>query len=328
MSAFLSFVFCLATTGQYSWLVYTKRSLPAAGAGEKPSFETRILRVPVADLATIALALNAKSEEDPSWFLTVDGGAIINALSDIGVSPLQCRVKFLEQSMDRVYLLNLPTDEGGVPFKVLPGHNPESWALKVVLDAHRFSQEATALQKVAASELVPGFYALGSSPPPSGDAMWFNEAVPSAISFVKTVKNVNEEGWWSSKYKCNGAGVIVMRMAAEVQPAAERKDIVSGVERTLKAAHAVSVVHTDIRRSNILYFDVVVLDDENSGEGWQLIDFGLSADAGSSVVISGDSSRGRRCGTRIRELLKNGENSVRCAWNKADDIEMLSALEL
>jgi hypothetical protein len=106
---------------------------------------------------------------------------------------------------------------------------------------------------------------------------------------------------------------------------------VSGVERTLKAAHAASVVHTDIRRSNILYFDVVVPDDESSCEsdqGWQLIDFGLSVDAGSKVVIAGDSSRGKRCGTRIRALLGDDESRVTCAWSTDDDIQMLIALEL
>jgi hypothetical protein len=144
-----------------AWVVYATRKLPTA-PGKKPLCELRIVQVPVAHLAPLALALNAKSVNEPSWFLTADGAAIINTLSSIGVVPLHCRVKFLKRSMDRVYLLNLPVAAFGGPFKVLSGHDDASLALKVV-GGGRFVQEADALRRIAVSAKVPGFYALGAA---------------------------------------------------------------------------------------------------------------------------------------------------------------------
>lgn len=321
LSAFLSFVFCFATTGERAWVVYTTRKLPESGAGLEPSCELHIVEVSVDRLPFLALTLNAKSVEYPGWFLTCDGGVIINTLSSIGVLPLHCRVKFLKQSMDRVYLLNLPVEAHGVPFKVLSGHNDTSLALKVV-GGDRFGQEASALQKIAQENSVPGFYALGAVSPTS-ESVWFLEthqkhyaqrvALSSGVKELVDAKNA----WWGKHYDFEG-GAIIMQAALSHQPSATRGQIVHGVKNILKVAHKLNIVHTDIRQSNILHFKT----------GWQLIDFGLSAKAGSEVNLLKKSSRAGRCGERIRGLLEEtDQGNITCQWDFKDDIEMLDGLE-
>lgn len=326
LSAFLSFVCCLATTGMRAWVVYVTRDLPKA-AGETPSLELHIWQVPIEALATLAFALNSKSVADPSWFLTSDGPAIIEALTSIGVSPLQCRVKFIEQSMDRVYLLNLPVEAHRSPFQVFA--NCASLALKVV-GGDRYTQEADALRKIAKSGGVAGFYALGAAP--STEAVWFKKEEKKeedgATLFLSELAKVGHEGWWSTERSPQNGGVIIMRPAATNLPTGEgRGAIVAGVRRTLAAAHKLDIVHTDIRHSNILYFGAVP--GEENSEGWQLIDFGLSSKAGATIEVQANSSRGRRCGVRILSLVNASKTAaISCDWEKGDDFEMLDGLEL
>jgi hypothetical protein len=309
-----------------AWVVHATRKLPTA-PGDKPLCELRVAQVPVAHLAPLELALNAKSVNEPSWFLTADGAAIINTLSSIGVVPLHCRVKFLKRSMDRVYLLNLPVAATGGPFKVLSGHNDASLALEVV-GGGRFVLEADALRRIAVSAKVPGFYALGAAP--SSTTVWFG-AIPTEASFSVPENTVNSEDcWWSKDYD-SSAGVIIMRAASSLQPIqSDRAVVVDGVRRTLRVAHELDIVHTDIRRGNILSFDAVP--GVKFSAGWQLIDFGLSARAGSNVTILVASNRGTRCGVRIRKLLyaaaEQGVESATCAWTAEDDDGMLDGLEL
>jgi hypothetical protein len=307
-----------------AWVVCVKRKLPEVGAGEKPSLELHIWQVPVDALPALALALNSKSITDPSWFLTPDGPAIIGALSEIGVSPLQCRVKFAKQSMDRVYFLNLPRYVNGNPFQVLAAD--ASLALKVV-DGSRYAQEADSLRKIAQSDAIAGFYALGAAP--SKEGFWFKEdvkkdedAASPKYPFLCTLK-VESEGWWSHEHKLQSGGVIIMRVAADRDlEGSDRGEVAEGVKKTLKAAHQEGIIHTDIRRSNILFFD-----DDNGRGGWQLIDFGLSAKIGSSVEIQVNSNLGQRCGNRIVELVRKTTDSILLVeWQVADDFAMLDRL--
>jgi hypothetical protein len=332
LSAFLSFVCCLATTGMRAWVVCVKRRLPEAGVGKMPSLELHIWQVPVAALAPWAFALNTHSDADPKWFLTSDGPVILGALHSIGVSPLQCRVKFFKQSMDRVYLLNLPVDAAGTPFQVLS--SVASLAMKVV-GGSRYTQEASALRKIAKSGGVEGFYALGAAP--SEEAVWFQSekiteekqaAAAPGISFVRSLGKVEQKGWWSTANKHLDGGVIIMRPARPQDPTeVDRRAVAEGVKKTLKAAHWEGIVHTDIRPSNILFFGP--LHGEKGSGGWQLVDFGLSTEAGSSVELQLGSSRARRSGKRIHELVQaSTADTVSCTWDAEDDIAMLDGLTL
>jgi hypothetical protein len=68
---------------------------------------------------------------------------------------------------------------------------------------------------------------------------------------------------------------------------------------------------------------------EKGSGGWQLVDFGLSTEAGSSVKLQVDSSRARRSGKRIYELVQaSTADTVSCTWDAEDDIVMLDALTL
>jgi hypothetical protein len=98
---------------------------------------------------------------------------------------------------------------------------------------------------------------------------------------------------------------------------------------TLRVAHELDMVHTDIHRGNILSFDAVP--GVKFSAGWQLIDFGLSARAGSNVTILVTFNRGTRSGVRIRKLYaaaEQGVESATCAWTAEDDNGMLDGLEL
>lgn len=296
-----------------------------------PLLELHIWQVPVAALAPWAFALNTHSDTDPKWFLTSDGPVILEALHSIDVSPLQCRVKFFKQSMDRVYLLNLPVMAAGTPFQVLS--SVASLAMKVV-GGSRYTQEASALRKIAKSGGVEGFYALGAAP--SNEAVWFpsektseeKQAAAPGISFVHSLGKVEQTGWWSTVHKVLDGGVIIMRPARPQDPTeGDRRAIAEGVKKTLKAAHGEGIVHTDIRPSNILFFGP--LHGEKGSGGWQLVDFGLSTEAGSSVKLQVDSSRARRSGKRIYELVQaSTADTVSCTWDAEDDIVMLDALTL
>lgn len=305
-----------------AWVVCMKRKLPEAGALSIPLLELHILQVPVDSLATLAFSLKSHSLKDRSWFLTPDGPLIMGALSSIGVSPLQCRVKFVKQSMDRVYFLNVPVHAKGTPFKVLS--SVPTLALKVV-GGSRYYQEARALKKIAASGEIKEFYALGAAP--STSAVWFQEKEEPWRELSSNV----DDGWWNVQRSYEGrGGVIIMRPGREMVPEGalcDRRAIVDGVKKTLAAAHSCGIVHTDIRCSNILYFDPV---DENGSGGWQLVDFGLSVAENSTVNLQVHSYRARNAGYRIHRLLASSHRGtvLECTWSRQDDIEMVDGLKV
>jgi serine/threonine protein kinase len=320
LSAFLSHVVCLATTGAYAWIVCAKRTLPEAEAGKMPLLALHIWSVSVSTLAELAIVLKSTSMKDPTWFLTSDGPAILSTLSSIGVSALQCRVKFHKQSMDRVYLLHLPVqhasgNEWHVSAKVA------SLAFKVVGD-ERFAQEASAVKRIAESNKIAGFYALGAS---SSDDVWFQTRSGVPEFYIPPQLECEYKGWWTHEHKQpEDKGVIIMRPAQRGKEPTwnDRAKLFDDVKKTLKVAHELQIVHTDIRASNILYFG------EGDSGAWQLIDFGLSCALGSTVSLERDSSRAKRSGQRIKRIMEeSGDANINVEWTTNDDYSMLELLK-
>ena len=97
-------------------------------------------------------------------------------------------------------------------------------------------------------------------------------------------------------------------------------NIIDFALKSLLLIHEANVLQTDLRDSNLLYFD-----DDDIKEV-QIIDFDLALFEGKNeceLVVG--SVRAKYCGQRIRELIENGDmhSHIKVQWGRSDDYEML-----
>jgi serine/threonine protein kinase len=127
--------------------------------------------------------------------------------------------------------------------------------------------------------------------------------------------------WWAKKEFCTakkGTGCVFMRKGFQISEVDfKNKDktkvlehIFADVLKTLTVLHSNDIVHTDIRPANILRFK-----GSNGKFFYQLIDYGLSAVAESSVDVQYRSQEvlARSARTEVDEI----------TWYPCYDIEML-----
>jgi hypothetical protein len=315
LSAYLSKCIGFAVTGRSAWFICALRrdekNLPV---------NIHVMRIQHADVERLWDAFTVAAT-DNAFFLTEDGPQLVACVKKLGFHPAQCRIRFLAESMSRVYVLSPPHSPPGFEIGVC-ARSAELFAIKIVRNEEEYNRETVTLKAVA-RVYQKGFYALGCVPrvnDGSEETDWFITQ-PNYSVVASQKSNLLPGAWWHFPQLPDGSGgAIVMEVAsADMSMESDSTSAINGALKSLRFAHSASYVHCDVRVNNLLHF--------NRG-GWQLVDFGHSSALNSPYKLLLSSNQRNCVGQRIIDFIasNNVSGSVEVnldGWYAGDDYEML-----
>ena len=327
--AYLRYSVAFAVSNRTAWCVVAHRTVDADGVGEDVS--VNLWRIPHSSVARIWMAMTRRVESNPQHCLSNDGPSIIAVLKAADINPWACRVKRINKSGSPVYAVTQmgkfqwgrKINEDGIAMNKIG-----DFAMKLVENQQLFENEDVALSAIGevAQKRSTQFYGLGSkefkkkkddSKEESEEDMLtvYNKEDWNVLVKGKRTRNGDSTGWWEFKELSDASGphygAIVMMVGQPIENAACLDELARGVSASLELAHEAGYLHCDIRKSNLLRFNI----------GCRLVDFGLSCKTtGAGFYNLGAGAQKDSVGHRIAECVDQG---VQFEWTVADDYQML-----
>lgn len=304
LAAYLSVTVAFAVTNRQAWCLIGRRYFE----GKEVRVDLLFWRINHASITRLWMGVTRKAAEVPNFFLTPDGSILCHALCKIGVAPWSCRVNILGVSQSVVYGVSLPIASLSIDATKI------RYAVKVVReDYENYSRERDALKAIALVD--PSTYAIGYVNQ-GGEAATFGLSIPWEKGEPIAAPKGEGDRWWWNLSKTNGneegGGAIFMKYGRVPREGDDRSKICLGVCKSLQFAHEAGILHCDIRKSNILFFE---------GVGWRLVDFGLCCKNDESPYdLTADSgAQAEGVGPRVKTCLENKQPFY---WRVGDDYEM------
>ena len=268
-----------------------------------------------------------KGKVCPDYFFGPDAHTVLSFFQSANIPWNDCLVRPLGRSSSTVHLVSLPrSNETGTVDK------RRLFALKVNHDRDRAAREVKALSKLAEHG---NHYAVGTMT--NNIISYFSES-----SNVQTMLQPEEFASSNSSSASSGdqnntwyAGTILeyQPTPSEILPTViimekgdtakiETFDTYHQVLRSLKNMHSLGIMHTDLRKDNILYFPTL--------NRVEVIDFDLSCCVGERVKLKKSSAQLRKAPSNIRADADNffSQNSTllefETEWMVTDDYAMFT----
>lgn len=321
---YLSKFIIVASTGYVSWCFYYKQVIDSTTKRISRCIHVYAISSEMVD--SIWNGYTAMSARQSSYYLNEDAPYIIRALHNVvdkSVDLHSVRVTVADISMSTVYYITVPSTRN----TLYVNRKTKTYAFKIVRQQDKFDKEVQLLRRVKAqwdansNTIGRKFYYLCDSGD-YGKYQTHGERASNYSWLPRDDPSVILPG-----------GVIIM------QPGVRERNISIGMEKfvfpqlleSVLQAHEAGVLHCDIRPCNIVKF----VDD--TGENWQVVDFG----EGALIETTADTSRSlqRVCATitlkqntvqyyyagpHIHRQMEHGGMFVKVRYTAADDIEMLA----
>eukprot|EP00597_Dinobryon_sp_UTEXLB2267_P002739 CAMPEP_0170072194 /NCGR_PEP_ID=MMETSP0019_2-20121128/9897_1 /TAXON_ID=98059 /ORGANISM="Dinobryon sp., Strain UTEXLB2267" /LENGTH=556 /DNA_ID=CAMNT_0010281051 /DNA_START=143 /DNA_END=1813 /DNA_ORIENTATION=- len=332
-------VFAVGTRS--AWIVIFERQLEDDERGEY----IHMYRIRRKSVSPLWSAISLQMKMNSKWFLTEDAEILNEAIMHLGVHPIGTVSQLVECSGHRVYGVSFPRIYSSYAYWSTSAlgctANVASFAIKIFHREVKFRREAQYLERVKEQyhklyeEDDICFYMLATGEVDTSKPSKVIEEVShkqindytAQYIFSKigtVVKNLKLRSKVYFPEKCwdclmhsrsdNFGGYILMRYGHKVHiDESNKAAIADSVMKSLEAAHAVGIVHCDIRPSNILRFE-----DEADRNKYQLIDFGHAVDTNDEVKFR-DRIQYECRGRRFRRNFIGDKVS----WGTEDDYQML-----
>lgn len=256
-----------------------------------------------------------------------DASPLFKTIRACGYPPEYCRIRLIGCSTSRVYGVKFPVP--GYPIRILTIPCPYDLSIKVSSDQSRMSNEIKCLDEIA--EKIPRlkegfssdsdygkfeFYYLGNFQ--NGVLTMINENPEQGFQINET-NPFGERAWWKPRLPENQDQTILMKCGRKRKPNQNNiTQVVRDVEVCLYFIHGAGLVHTDLRKKNIVKFD----------DHWQVIDFDHACKVGTCTVLSRQGGQYQCAGSYLnaRQDPTNLTQSLQHHWQTIDDYQMLHNL--
>jgi hypothetical protein len=169
-----------------------------------------------------------------------------------------------------VYFISIPKvykTLGGATVTGVTGQG--DFAVKVMLNATEFNQEATALREITPVYFLGTYPSEAETKPRPTKKQRRSTIEVFGIESVILEDNVtlpNEDVWWNDKLAVVPGGAVFMKLGEPATQTISDQDFYNAACRGLAEAHSKGWVHCDIRKPNFVVFDNVL----------HLIDYGMA----------------------------------------------------